>query len=135
MTAEVMMMLGEYKFALPTAAYQQLERSTEYRWATQNRLGRAPARQYVGQGQDTVNLDGIIYPELFKGGIDQVDKMRAVAGSGNPQRLVDGRGRNWGRWCIEQIAETQKVFFADGVPRRIDFRMSLGNYGDDNAGI
>ena len=46
--------LGEYMFSLETAAFQQLQRDTAYRWATLNRIGRAPARQFTGLGEDAI---------------------------------------------------------------------------------
>ena len=123
-------MLGDYRFSIATSAFQQLHRVTEYRWPSHERLGRMPARQFVGAGDDKINIDGVIYPE-FNGGLNQVERMREIAGQGKPLRLVDGHGKNWGLWCIEQVEETQQLFFADGVPRKIDFMLSLGKYGDD----
>lgn len=128
---EVMMMLGDYRFSLSTAAYQQLQRTTEFRWPAQDRIGRPPARQFTGAGNDSIELEGSIYPE-FKGGLNQVNKLRETAGGGKPLRLVDGHGRNWGLWCIERVEETRKIFFANGTPRKIDFRLSLEAYGDDD---
>ncbi|TIM92331.1 MAG: phage tail protein, partial [Mesorhizobium sp.] len=43
-----MMGLGPFRFSLSTAAYQALERSDEYRWVSQDRIGRHPAMQFVG---------------------------------------------------------------------------------------
>lgn len=37
--AEVMMQLGFLQFSLDNAAYQRLNRSTEYRWGRQPRIG------------------------------------------------------------------------------------------------
>jgi len=125
------MMLGSYyQFTLSTAAYQGLRRAAEHRWPAQERIGRAPARQYVGPGAETIDLEGTVYP-YFRGGMGQVAGMRDIAGLGRPLRLVDGRGKNWGRWCIERIEETHTVFDGNGDPRRIDFRLTLGRYGED----
>jgi phage protein U len=132
MTDMVMMMLGAFKFKISTAAYQRLRRSTDYRWPVQERLGREPARQFVGQGNDKIDLEGVIYPQ-FKGGLNQVSQMRDMAGKGQPLRLMassSGKGVSWGNWCIEQIEETQETFFWDGVPRKIEFHLSLAKYGD-----
>lgn len=127
----VMMMLGtEYMFALSTAAYQSLRRSAEYRWPAQERIGRRPARQYVGPGGETIELSGSIYPQ-FAGGLAQVRRMRTAAGQGLPLLLVDGRGQSWGRWCIERVEETHTVLDGNGDPRRIDFALTLGRYGED----
>lgn len=127
---EVMMMLGEYKFSLSTAAYQQLRRTTDYRWPVQERLGRLPERQFVGVGDDKIDLEGVIYPE-FKGGLNQIEQMRSIAGKGEPLSMVDETGKSWGKWCIEQIEETHSYFMAAGMPRKIEFRLALGRYGED----
>jgi len=128
---EVMMMLGnEYMFSLPTATYQSLRRSAEYRWPVQERIGRCPARQFVGAGNESIELAGSIYP-AFAGGLGQLPRMRAVAGDGRPLMLVDGRGKVWGRWCIERVEGTGSVCDGNGDPRWIDFSMTLGRYGED----
>lgn len=127
---EIMMALGTYRFALPSAAYQQLRRTAEYRWPSQERLGRRPARQFVGPGDERLELEGIIHPH-FAGGLGQLDRMRELAGQGEPQMLSDGRGRVWGLWCIERIEETQTIFDRNGDPFKIEFRLALGRYGED----
>jgi hypothetical protein len=127
---ETMMALGPYRFSIDAAAYQQLMRTTAYRWPAQERIGRRPALQFVGTGTETVSLTGAIYPH-YAGGLGQIDKMRAIAAQGNPQQLVDGRGKIWGLWCIERIEETRTVLFANGDPRKVEFRIALSNYGED----
>ena len=52
--ASVMLKLGEFTFGVDTAAYQQLTRVSEYRWASQERIGQGPALQSVGLGSDTI---------------------------------------------------------------------------------
>jgi len=41
---ETMMALGDYRFSVDTAAYQELKRSQAYRWQPQERLLRRPAQ-------------------------------------------------------------------------------------------
>lgn len=127
---ETMMALGPYRFATSSAAYQSLRRTTEYRWPAQERLGSRPARQFVGGGNESISLAGVIYPH-FPGGLRQLERMRDVAGQGLPLHLTDGRGKAWGRWVIESIEETQTTFFADGTPRKIEFIVQLAAYGED----
>ena len=57
-----MMALGGYRFGVSTAAYRELTRAAEYRWAAQERLGRLPARQYLGPGSE---LSGVIHPLIL----------------------------------------------------------------------
>ena len=128
--SEVMMKLGKYKFSLPTAAYQNLRRVNEWRWSSQARLGATPAQQYLGPGEETIDLDGGIYPH-WQGGLGQIDAMKAEANKGEPLHLVDGLGFIWGKYCIKRISESQSAFLANGLPRKIEFEMSLVAYGED----
>lgn len=132
MAASNMLALGPYRFSLDTAAYQDLLRTTAYRWPLQQRLGRPPARQFVGVGDDRVTLSGTIYPH-YRGGLGQIDEMRASAAAGEPLQLVTGAGRVLGAWVIETVEETQQLFLATGEPRRVAFRLELAAYGDDEA--
>ncbi len=125
--AETMMRLGPYRFALGTAAYQELNRASEYRWARQERIGRNDALQYTGPGPETIELRGVIYPH-FRGGLGQLDRMRATAGAGFPMLLIDGRGRILGLWCVETVNELQETFAARGAPLKQEFDMRITRY-------
>lgn len=131
----VMMGLGGYRFSIETAAYQQLERTDEYRWQSQERIGRHPAMQFLGVGHTTIRLNGTIYPH-FKSGMKQVDRMRGQAGSGSPMFLASRYGRIFGQFVIMSVSETQTIFLANGTPRKVEFTLELKSYGEDGfAGI
>ena len=130
--SHVMLALGDFRFSLDTAAFQDLERSSSWRWPSVERIGARPALQYVGPGEDTITMRGTIYPH-FRGGVGQVSEMRAVASQGEPLMLVDGTGRNWGLYVITEVREGQSTFFSSGKPRKIDFDLSLTMYEDDNV--
>lgn len=128
---DVMMMLGlEYQFSVDAAAFQTLSRSAEYRWPAQDRIGRPPARQFTGPGAESITLSGTVYPH-YKGGLGQMDRLRAVAGKGEPLRLVDGTGADRGLWCVEKVDETRTAFTRRGAARRIDFSLTLARYGEE----
>ena len=129
----VMMQLGTFQFGINTAAYQGLSRSDEWRWPDQGRFGQAPALQYTGPGATTITLDGILYPE-WRGGLGQLDAMRAEAGKGKPLVLVDGRGQALGMWVIERVDESQSIFAAGGVARRVEFTLQLKRFSARVAG-
>ncbi len=129
----VMMQLGTFQFGINTAAYQGLSRSDEWRWPDQERFGQAPALQYTGPGATTITLDGILYPE-WRGGLGQLDAMRAEAGRGKPLVLVDGRGQALGMWVIERVDESQSIFAAGGVARRVEFTLQLKRFSARVAG-
>lgn len=123
--------LGGYRFSVETAAYQELVRAAEYRWTAQPRLGRRPARQFLGPGGDSITLRGVVFPH-HRGGLGQLDAMRDEAGRGEPLPLVAGDGRVLGRWVVLRIEETQPAHWSDGLPRRQDFQIELAAYGEDS---
>lgn len=125
--------LGDFAFSINTAAPQGIDRQTTHRWEEQQRVGRKPAQQSVGQGADVITLEGVIYPH-FKGGIGQVGRMRAMAGNGKPLALIyafESAGQYNGLWCIRNVSEKRTVFFQDGTPRKIEFSLELVEYGAD----
>lgn len=130
----MMLALGMFVFSLPTAAYQELQRQTEWRHASNNRIGAVPARQFLGRGDDTVTLPGIILPEL-SGSALSLDAIRLMANTGKAWPMVEGSGRIYGLWVIESLGETKTLFFRDGTPRRIEFNLSLKRIGDDRIDL
>jgi len=130
MISLVMMALGTFRFGLGQADYQTFARHAEYRWEQVPRVGRAPAAQFLGPGVQTVTLSGVIYPH-FKGGLRQVETMRAIAGQGQPLMLTDGLGWVWDRWVVISVQDQQSYLMSDGAARRIEFTVELQSYGAD----
>jgi len=124
----IMMRLGSFSFGINTAAYNELRRSTEYKWPAQERFGQYDALQFTGPGQDSITLSGVILT-AYRGGTGQLDRLRSLAAQGRPQLLVSGLGSIMGRWVIERIDEGQTVFAAAGMPRRQEFTVQLRRYG------
>ena len=125
---ETMLALGSFRFSISTAAYDSLSRSVQYRWASHDVVNADPVLHHTGRGEQTIRIDGTIYPE-FKGGRGQIDQMRALAERGEALSLVTGRGEALGQWVIDSIEEQQAVFWANGAFRRQEFSVSLRYYG------
>ena len=123
------MALGAFRFSLSTAAYQSFRHRVEHRWVRNDVVGGPPRHQYLGSGEQTIILQGVIYPH-HKGGLHQMALMQAQAALGVPLYMVDGTGRVWGQWVINEVEEIRRVFEADGVPRRIDFTIKLLRYNE-----
>lgn len=122
--AEVMLKLGDYPFSIDTAAYQRLQRTTQYRWAAQSRVGQHDALQFTGYGADQITLTGRIYPS-WRSGPHQIRDMRATASRGEPLMLVDGNGYIHGRWVMLSVEEQSDIFAIGGVPRRQSFTLTM----------
>lgn len=130
----MMCALGMFVFSLSTAAYQELQRQTDWRHASNSRVGAAPARQFVGRGDDSITLPGIIFPELA-GSALSLDALRLMANTGKAWPMVEGSGRIYGLWVIESLSETKTIFFSNGTPRRIEFTLSLKRTDDDRIDL
>ena len=124
--------LGDFTFAVTTAAHQQLERTRSFEWEAVKRLGRKPARQYVADGDDVITLSGVIFTE-WSGRFDDLDRLAALAGKRAPMILTDHFGRVMGEFCVQEIRETQQVLDEFGRPRKIEFSVSLGEYGSEQS--
>lgn len=118
-----LMKWGDYKFTVNTAPYEEYNRSTEYQWASHNRINSSPKLQFTGMGSDSLTLSGVIFTELS--GIKQLDKLREIAAKGKSQLLIDGLGNVMGYWVLKSIDETKSTFFSDGVPRKQTFSLKF----------
>lgn len=126
----MMMALGQFVFSLSTLAYQEFQRQTDWRHGSTSRIGARPARQFLGPGDDSITLPGVLLPELT-GGRPSLDEIREMADTGKAWVLVEGTGRIYGLWAIESLSETHSLFFADGTARRIEFSLVLKRIDDD----
>ncbi|MFJ2458799.1 phage baseplate assembly protein V [Pseudomonas neuropathica] len=119
-----------YYFNLDTAAFDELRRSTEFRWASQERLTRRPAQQAVGIGEEKITLKGAIFPG-FKGGLKQLDTLRSLCSQLKPLTLTTGYGDVLGTWCLKNVEEEQTALLQGGIPRKQAFTLEFARYGDD----
>jgi len=124
-----LIILGPFRFAVDSAAYDELTRSSRWDWKPVDRVGVEPALQFTGPQNETIQLAGRIVPG-FTGGIEQLARMRLIAGFGRPLPLIDGTGRVHGNWVIESIEDTGTMHFRDGYPRLVTFSVGLKKYND-----
>ncbi|SED77565.1 hypothetical protein SAMN04490185_4165 [Pseudomonas frederiksbergensis] len=123
-----------YFFNLDTAAFDELRRSTEFRWASQERLSRRPAQQAVGMGDEKITLKGAIIPGL-KGGLKQLDTLRTLGAQLQPLTLTTGYGDVLGTWCLKSLEEEQSALMQGGIPRKQRFTLEFVRYGDDMQNV
>jgi len=129
-----LMSLGLFAFSIKTAPFETLKRSTQYRWASKDRVGRAPAYQSVGPGEDSLTIEGTLAPELT-GGPKNLDKLREMMASGKVWILTAGTGEVMGKWFITQIEETKSHMLVNSAARKIAFTLSLKFYPDDDDAL
>lgn len=125
-----MMALGFFVFSLYTVPYQQLQRQLAWRHPANSRIGARPTRQFIGRGDETITLSGVLYPELT-GGKLSLEMLEAMADEGKAWPLIEGTGLVYGLYVIEEQATTHTEFFPDGAPRKIEFSLKLARVDDD----
>ncbi|MGA4493790.1 phage tail protein [Vreelandella venusta] len=130
----MMMVYGMFVFALDTAAYQELQRQTRWRQEAQGRVGLLPARQFLGPGEDTINLTGTLHPQ-FTGGQPHLDQLRDMASQGHAWPLIEGTGKNYGFFVLESLKERKVALMRDGAAQQIDFDMVLHRVEEDNGNL
>lgn len=128
----MMMGLGMFVFSLPTLAYQELQRQTAWRHPSNSRVRARPGRQFLGPGDDTMTLQGLLLPELM-GSRQSLRELRQMADDGQAYPLVNGAGEVFGAWVIESLSETGSMFVNDGRPRRIEFALQLARVDDNKV--
>jgi phage protein U len=128
MSGEVLMTLGTIRFSVQDSAFQKLRRRLEIRIAKLERAGAQTARQVLGQ-DETIEIEGVVYPSEWKGGVTRVQSFRDLAKTQAPQLLTDGLGNVWGRYLLENVEENASLHTNYGVPLKQEFRIELGLYG------
>lgn len=120
----MMMALGLFVFSLRTASYQELQRVTNWRHPSNSRVGDRPAYQFVGKGEDSITLKGVILHELT-GNRMTLDTVREMGDTGQAYTLIEGTGKIYGLVVIESLDDTKTFFFPDGAARKTEFTIKL----------
>ncbi|AXG42678.1 oxidoreductase [Photorhabdus laumondii subsp. laumondii] len=126
----MMMIYGMFVFMLNTTPYQTLSREMAWRHVKNDRVGKSAKWQYIGAGEDSITLDGVLYPEVTGGDIS-LEALRTLAYAGRPWPLIEGTGMIYGMFVIESLNETRTEFFSDGKARKIEFTLSLKKVSED----
>jgi len=126
----MMMSLDQFVFSLATAPFRELQRRRSWKHRTSSRVGVRDASQFTGIGDDVITFCGLIAPEAV-GSIASLDELAVMANQGDAYVLVDGTGMVYGAFVIESLDETQTYHTKEGIPRRIEFSLTL-KHVDDN---
>jgi uncharacterized protein len=122
--------LGLFVFSLNTLPLSDRERSTTWRHARSEPIGKRATSQFIGPGDDAIVLKGQIAHDIA-GSRFGLDVIRAMADTGESYVLVLGTGQVLGAWTIESLKETGRSLFPDGTPRAVEFSITLVRTTDD----
>lgn len=123
----VMMLLGTTVFSVNTTTYNSITRSAVWQWQALSVIGKNPRYQYLGQGENTIAIHGLVYPGQY-GSKSQLLLLEQAAGLGMPLPMFSGSGLELGAWCVQGFSETRTELFDNGQPRKIEFSLDLVQY-------
>ncbi|MCX3064951.1 MULTISPECIES: phage tail protein [unclassified Wolbachia] len=117
-----MLSFGPYKF-VPTS----LKYNKKNRWSVIECIDVMPSLQNIGQGVENIELEITIYLNSLKG-LNQLKNMKEAEKDQIPHTLVDSLGNFLGQFVITQLEERQISFFPGGLPKKVEFSLSLKSY-------
>ena len=130
----MMMTLGFFVFSRLTVPYQTSQHDMVWRHPTNSRVGARPSAQFLGVGDETLTLSGVLVPEIT-GGELSLDALRKMADTGKAYPLIEGRGAVTGFFVIEKISKGHSEFFSDGAARKIEFTIELKRVDEKNTSL
>lgn len=130
----MMMTLGFFVFSRLSVPYQASQHDMVWRHPTNSRVGARPSAQFIGVGDETLTLSGVLMPEIT-GGELSLEALRKMADTGKAYPLIEGRGTVTGFFVIEKISKGRSEFFSDGAARRIEFTIELKRVDEKNTSL
>ncbi|RQT09835.1 phage tail protein [Burkholderia contaminans] len=115
---------GQFVFSTEIAPFHQFQRQRTWKHASNSRVGARDSTQYVGQGEDTIRIEGMIATGEI-GTPLSLDILESMADVGDAHVLVDGTGRIYGAFTLEELNETHSYFNVLGVALKIEFELTL----------
>ena len=129
----MLMAFGQFVFETDTLSFTELQRQRSWNHASNPVAKGRAKRQYIGVGDETVSLSGLIYEAQGFGQRQSVDDLAMMADRGTAYTLVDGSGYLYGVYIIEGLDDSRSILLFNGVPRKIDFAIKLTRVDDDRV--
>ena len=126
----MMMIYGMFVFQLSTLPHQQIQQSRNWRHVKNERINRSASWQYIGAGDDTITLSGLLYPEIT-GGEVSLSALTSQAYVGRPWPLIDGVGQIYGMYVITGLNTTRSELDRYGRARKIEFTVTFERVDED----
>lgn len=121
-------LLGSLKIEVSPFNVHAVGEAGETEFAVKPVVGVEPPLEYVGEGGNTITLDGRLFPEAL-GGLDSLELLRQMRASGRPQYLMRGDGRPFGWHVILRHSTQSDHLDRDGVGKLVTVSISLRRSG------
>lgn len=116
--------LGPLAFEVAPLNMTEFNFSGDASFASKDVIGRSPVLEFMGEGQATMDIVAVLFPEKL-GGLEMVDDLYDMRVSGDPHFLMRGDGVPLGWFVITSVYERATYLDAKGVPRKLELDISL----------
>lgn len=128
-----LMMLGPVQFDLKLNP-QSVSQKSETPFAVHEVVGAAPLREFMGEGDTTFTIEGLVFPHHF-GGREGLALLELARRAHTPVPFVRGNLVPFGWVVIEQLSIEDQDIGQFGVGMEIGFTASLVAVGSPASGM
>ena len=134
MSGAVLMAWGPFQFETGAAAYEELRHRASSRWERHDIIGRRPAGQYLGPGEETVSLRGTVFPDVTgAGSAATITALLAAAQRKEVYTLLSSDGTIIGPFRLEKAERIGSFIDPAGAPLKLTYDLDFCAH-DDGAG-
>lgn len=128
----MLMALGLFVFNRITALPDSIQNTLNQRYSAHETLDSRQKYQYIGTGEQTKVISGVLYPE-FTGGALTLFALEKMMKKGESHILINAMGLVQGMYIIESISNTHTLLTKYGIPLKIEFTLNLKRTDDDKT--
>lgn len=123
----MLMALGPFRFELATQALKSLTDKETARVEQMARAGQMPTPQFLGPGERSIEIQGVIYKEVLSPrGPLQIELMRLAMRMGVRLPLIARSGHVYGFYLIEAIEVEKSHVLPNGSFQKMEVLLRLG---------
>jgi phage protein U len=123
---------GDLQFEIYPVSLKEVNHTTGTDWARKEIAGAAMFREWVGEGDEELQLRGHLYPHFFaqhakqmgrqsSGGLLELEILDNMRRLGQAHALVRGDGWHFGWFIIESLSRAHSFLARDGIGQQIMF--------------
>ena len=128
----MLIQLGDFQFSISTVAYQEIERISQFTFASHQVIGSYNRLQAVGIQNEQIRLTGQYFSDLRQAinapGGDPFETIREAGNRQEPLQLQSEDGRNHGYWVIYDFNVRSSDYITQGA-LKAEFTLQLKFYG------
>lgn len=116
--------LGMFVFGMDRLNFHELERQISWKHGKSPRFGIRDAGQFLGPGDETITLTGLLVPEIA-GTYGDIDRLIEMGNTGEIYPLILGTGTIMGEFRMLKLDDRWRNLINGGVARQTDFAIDL----------